>query len=252
MQLPPTEMGSRRTPGSGRPIRVFILAEIRFYREGLARFLSAQPGLQVVGTAVDVASAVEFAGRTRFDVVLLDLAMRAALDAAAVLAGVAPASRIVALGIYEDEGEVVSLAEVGVSGFVARDASLDDLSRAVKSAASGETLCSPRVAAMLARRVSSLARQQLAQPAEIPLTRRQLEIVGLIGEGLANKVIARRLCIEVPTVKNHVHNILERLGVQRREDAVRAVRSLATRAPSAGAPGEHLDRAVGVGERRLQ
>lgn len=226
MQPPPTEMGSRGTRQPGSQIRVFVLAEIRFYREGLARFLSAQPGVEVVGTAQDAAITVDSFRRTRLDVVLLDLAGTAGVDAARALAAVAPAAGIVALAVGEDEREVVSLAEAGVSGFVARDASLDELRRAVESAASGESRCSPRVTAMLARRVSSLARQMLAEPAEVPLTRRQLEIVGLIGKGLANKEIAQRLVIEVSTVKNHVHSILERLEVQSRDDAVGAVRAL--------------------------
>jgi DNA-binding NarL/FixJ family response regulator len=87
------------------------------------------------------------------------------------------------------------------------------------------------VAAVLARRVSVLSQQVLAEPAGIPLTRRQLDIVRLIGEGLPNKAIAQRLFIGVPTVKNHVHNILERLEVHRREDAVSAVRALSAAAP---------------------
>jgi DNA-binding NarL/FixJ family response regulator len=79
---------------------------------------------------------------------------------------------------------------------------------------------------MLTRRVASLAGQVLPHRADVPLTRRQLEIVSLIDEGLPNKAIAQQLLIEVPTVKNHVHNILERLGVHRREDAVSTVRRL--------------------------
>ena len=125
----------------------------------------------------------------------------------------------------EEEEEVIPLAEAGVDGFVSRDASLEDLCQAVKSAAAGETRCSPRIAAMLAHRVATLARQ-LPERELIPLTRRQLEIVRLIDEGLPNKAIAQRLFIEVPTVKNHVHNILQRLDVKHREDAALEVRKL--------------------------
>jgi two-component system nitrate/nitrite response regulator NarL len=225
------DIGTRcRSQPSGRT-SLFILAEICFYREGLARFFSALSRVEVVGTAADARVAVELARRLWVDVILIDIGMPASVDASRMLATVAPEAGIVALGVREDEREVISLAEAGVSGFVARDASLEELARAVESAAKSETRCSPRVAAMLARRVSVLAREVVCAPAKIPLTRRQLEIVELIGEGLPNKAIARQLFIELPTVKNHVHNILERLGVDRREDAVSAVRALSVGAP---------------------
>lgn len=203
---------------------MFIVAEVRFYREGLAGFLSGHLDVEVVGTAADAASALDAACRLRCDVILLDMAMSASFEAARALAAAVPGGEVVALGVREDEREVISLAEAGVSGFVAREASLQELLGAVQSAAVGEARCSPRVAAILARRVSFFARGVVDESAAIPLTRRQLEIVSLIEQGLPNKVIAQRLFIELPTVKNHVHNILERLGVDRREDAASAVR----------------------------
>lgn len=157
MESPAPIIGSSGGPEPEERTRVFILAEARFYREGLARFLSRQPGFEVVGTAEHAAEAVDLARRLRFDVVLLDMAMSAEIDAARMLTAVAPAAGIVALGVGEDEREVVSLAEAGVSGFVARDASLEEVSRAVASAATGETWCSLRVAAILAHRVSIIA-----------------------------------------------------------------------------------------------
>jgi two-component system nitrate/nitrite response regulator NarL len=219
--------GSRRvgSPEIREVTRLVIVAEIRFYREGLAMFFRDRDGFEVAGTAEDVASAADLARLVHFDVALLDMATPSALDAIEVLRATVPTDGIVALGVREDEHEVVSLAEAGVDGFVSRDASLEDLSRAVESAARGETRCSPRIAGMLARRVATLA-HQVIERADIPLTRRQLEVVKLIDEGLPNKAIAQRLFIEVPTVKNHVHNILQRLGVHHREDAALAVRRL--------------------------
>ena len=203
-----------------------ILAEIRFYREGLALFFADHDGFVVEGTAEDLAGAVDLARRVRFDVALVDVSIPETLESIQALRAAASTAGVVVLGIREDEPEVIALAEAGVDGFVSRDASLDDLSRAVESAAKGETRCSPRVAGMLTRRVASLAGQVLPHRADVPLTRRQLEIVRLIGDGLPNKAIAQQLLIEVPTVKNHVHNILERLGVHHREDAVSTVRRL--------------------------
>ena len=225
------DVGTRCGSQPGDRTSLFILAEVCFYREGLAQYFSGLSGVEVVGTAADARVAVDLARRLWVDVVLIDIGMPASVDASRMLARVAPDAGIVALGMREDESEVISLAEAGVSGFVARNASLEELARAVESAGNGETRCSPRVAAMLARRVSVLAREVVSEQAKIPLTRRQLEIVELIGEGLPNKAIAKRLFIELPTVKNHVHNILERLGVDRREDAVSAVRALSVGAP---------------------
>ena len=207
-------------------VRLFIVAEVRFYREGLALFFGDRPSVEVVGTSTDVAIAVRLAAQQAVDVVLLDLHVSHCVGAARRLLNAAPALKIVAVGLCEDEREVIALAEAGISGFVAREASLADLGRAFDSAATGETRCSPRVAAILARRVSILAHHITADRTDVPLTARQLEIVQLIGEGLSNKAIAQRLFIEVPTVKNHVHNILERLGVARRTEAVTAIRGM--------------------------
>jgi two-component system nitrate/nitrite response regulator NarL len=220
----PDESGGR--PEAHQVPRLVIVAEIRFYREGLALIFGDQDGFEVAGSAEDVSSAVDLARHVHFDVALLDMAMPGALTTIEILRAAAPTGGIVALGVREEEGEVVSLAEAGVDGFVSRDASLEDLYRAVESAARGETRCSPRVAGMLARRVATLAHQALPERAAIPLTRRQFEVVKLIDEGLPNKVIAQRLFIEVPTVKNHVHNILGRLGVHHREEIGAAVRRL--------------------------
>jgi len=154
--------------------RLVIVAEIRFYREGLALFFRAQDSFEVTGTAEDVSSVAALTRQVRFDVALLDMAMNEALATIVVLKAAAPTAGIVALGVREEEREVVSLAEAGVDGFVSRDASLDDVSRAVESAARGETRCSPRVAGMLARRVASLAHQVLLPDRTgVPLTRRR-------------------------------------------------------------------------------
>jgi two-component system nitrate/nitrite response regulator NarL len=217
--------GFRRRGGT----RLVILTEVRFYREGLARFFTSRGGFELVGTAGHVADVVEIARHARFDVVLVDMATAGTPEAIRVIRACVPAVGIVAIGVREEEHEVIALAEAGAFGFMSRDASLEELSAGVQSAARNESPCSARVAAMLARRITMLAEQLPADRGGIPLTRRQLEVVELIGEGLPNKAIAQRLFIEVPTVKNHVHNILARLGVHHREEAASAVRRLSTR-----------------------
>ena len=206
-----------------------ILTEVRFYREGLARFFASRGDFELVGTAGHVADVVEIARGARFDVVLVDIAAAGTPEAIRVIRACAPTAGIVAIGVREEEQEVIALAEAGAFGFMSRDTSLEELYAGVQCAARDESPCSARVAAMLARRITTLADQLPTDRGAIPLTRRQLEIVELIGEGLPNKAIAQRLFIEVPTVKNHVHNILARLGVHRRDEAASAVQRLTTR-----------------------
>jgi two-component system nitrate/nitrite response regulator NarL len=219
--------GSSRpqAPESRRRTRVVILAEIRFYREGLALFFADRDDFEVAGTAEEVVGAVELGLRDAVDVVLVDMAAASTPQVVRVLKRRLPMVGVVALGVPEAEQEVVPLAEAGITGLVSREASLEELSDAVASAAEGETRCSARVAAMLMRRVAALS-DRFPEEEHIPLTKRQLEVVRLIDEGLPNKAIAQRLFIELPTVKNHVHNILERLGVERREEAASAVKRL--------------------------
>jgi two-component system, NarL family, nitrate/nitrite response regulator NarL len=161
------------------------------------------------------------------DVVLLDMALENSWLTARALHEALPRTAIVALAIPESEGHVLGCAEAGICGYVTRDGSLEDLLTTVVRAANGEAFCSPRIAAGLFRRVAALSS---AGPARAPgspsarLTGREVEVVGLIDDGLSNKQIARRLCIEVPTVKNHVHSILDKLGASSRGEAAARVR----------------------------
>jgi DNA-binding NarL/FixJ family response regulator len=131
-----------------------------------------------------------------------------------------PGVPIVALGVPDVEGDVLACAEAGIAGYVTREASLEELVAVVRSAVQGELRCSPRIAAGLLRRLSALSEHGPSAP-RVRLTARQREIVRLIGQDLSNKEIAHRLGIEVATVKNHVHNLLEKLNVHRRTAAVR-------------------------------
>ena len=202
-------------------IRVFIVTPIRLYQDGLASALAGTPGIEVVGSASGCDEALARVRELAPDVVLVDTAGTEGVATVRALAGVG--SAVIVLAVPEHEDEILRWAEAGVAGYVTRDGSLDDLLAMVGSVARGETLCSPRVAASLFRRVAALAAEQGAQPLS-RLTSRELQIVGLIGEGLSNKEIARQLHIELATVKNHVHNILEKLQVKRRGEVAARLR----------------------------
>ena len=205
-------------------IYVLIVADIRLYREGLAQVLARAAQIRIVKTAANVDEALGDVGELRPDVVLLDMASPEALSAVRVISESFPEVKVVALGVDEVEIDVVACAEAGVAGYVLREGSVEDLVTTVESAACGELRCSPHMAATLFRRLAQLAAEQHPDPERAHLTKREREVLRLIDEGLTNKEVASRLYIEVATVKNHVHNIIEKLGVRTRGEAAARMR----------------------------
>ena len=210
---------------------VFILSDIRLLREGLVSALSLHSSIAVVGSA-ELATAPSNIGAAGADVLLLDIVSPHGLDAALPIREALPDLKIVAIAVAEVDKEVMACAEAGVSGFVSRDGSIQDVVAAVNCAVRGELVCSPRAAAMLLSRVGTLAARRSALPENGTLTRREHEIVSLVSEGLSNKEIARQLRIQNATVKNHIHSILGKLHVRRRGEVAQYLR----RAGSRGAP----------------
>jgi DNA-binding NarL/FixJ family response regulator len=205
-------------------VRVFVVVGLRVYRDALAELLGAEPRFEVIGLARD-GSGIEEVRRLGPDVVLVDSATVESPSTIGAIVDAANGAKVVAFGVPDRETEVIALAEAGVAGFVGREQSFEDVVTAVESATRGEVFCPPKIATALLARVAALAAERRAAPVTARLTARELEIVDLIAAGLTNRQIGRRLCIEVATVKNHVHNILEKLEVEHRADAVARVRS---------------------------
>lgn len=203
---------------------ILIVADIRLYREGLAEVLTRQPAFRLTGTAADADGAIAQLQSQHPDLVLVDMAMSASAEVVRAIHESSPETKVVAISVADTEADVCACAEAGVTGYVARQASLNELVATLESAVRGEALCSPRIAGSLLRRLAELARGQPSGAPATPLTPREYEILRLLDEGLANKDIARRLGIEVATVKNHVHNILEKLQVHRRAEAAARMR----------------------------
>jgi two-component system nitrate/nitrite response regulator NarL len=201
-------------------IRVLVLGEVRLNREGIAALLAAERTLRV-STLAPTAGGVPSRAAS-VDVVVIDISALGGPSDIRRVVGTFEAP-IVVLGVPEDEHQVIAFAELGVVGFVEREAALEDLVASIVSAARGHASLPPRIATTLLRRVSSLAARR-SSPEIAALTMREREVVELIAEGLSNKEIAARLSIELATVKNHVHNILEKLEVSRRTDAVARLR----------------------------
>lgn len=209
-------------------IRVVLVAGVRLYREGLAAELRAHSGLTLVGCAADFDSAVTSVRAAAPDVVLVDAKTPRTTELVSALKGIHPATHVIAFAVDENEQDLELCVEAGVSGFVTRDVTVHGLVAAIQSAVRGELSCSPRMAAMLFRRVSALSSVvqtvRTARSLLASLTKREREIAAYLASGSSNKEIGRELHIEITTVKNHVHHILQKLQVTSRSAAAARVR----------------------------
>ena len=218
MDLP--DLSGPRAPAAAPEVRTVVAASVRLYRDGISQSLARSPGVRVVGVASDAHETLSLLSQGAPDVVLLDVSMHGALGLVRAVASAVPGVKVVAFAVDDEhEDAVLACVEAGVAGWVGRDGSMEDLVRAVVSAARGELVCSARVAALLSRRVAALAGQRRGVPPAAQLTPREVEIGELLSRGLSNKHIARTLSLQLATVKNHVHNILEKLNVRTRGEA---------------------------------
>ena len=203
---------------------VIIVSNVLLYREGLAASLARDGRLQVLA-ALNASDALVALASYSPDVLLLDASMDRALSLARMLRTTRPMLRIVGFGIAGGAASLVACAESGIAAFVDCNGTVSELVAAVEGAIRGELRCSPRVTAMMCDRLASLAGERI-ESAE-PLTRREREVAALVAEGLSNKEIALDLRIGPATVKNHVHNILDKLGIRRRAAVAGKLRELA-------------------------
>jgi len=205
-------------------IRVLVVGDVRLYREGIAASLEHRPDLDIVCTARPH-DAVRRADECDPDVMVLDMSTTGSIELVRQVAGSMPQTKVVAFAVEETEHDVLLCAEAGAAGYVAPDGTLDDLVNTIRSVARGELLCSPRIAATLFRALRVQAPETSVDRLALTLTAREREIAPLLERGLSNKEIASQLNIEVATVKNHVHNLLEKLQVGSRGEAAARLRS---------------------------
>jgi two-component system nitrate/nitrite response regulator NarL len=202
-------------------IRLAIVAEVRLYRDGLRQILCRRDDIEIVLTAADGQAALPRLTDAKPDVVLFDVRPAEAQQGLRELAAARSSFHVVALGVADDEDDIVMWAEAGVDGYVTSNNSVQEAINVILSVARDEMPCSPRAAAALLKHIAVLANERSDA---VELTTRELQIVRLIERGLSNKEIGRQLCIELATVKNHVHNILAKLEVGSRREAVAHVR----------------------------
>jgi two-component system, NarL family, nitrate/nitrite response regulator NarL len=202
-------------------VRVFVASDVRVYREAIAHLISTEDSLKLVGAAATAESASRLRDGARPDVVLVDAIQRADLKLAREISSAAGDAYVVALVAPERE-DLLGWAGAGVSGLLSWEASQEELVESLRRAARGGSPCSPDVAEALLRRVRENPRGDFAFGGS--LTEREAQVAELVADGLSNKAIASRLSIELATVKNHVHSILEKLRVHSRGEAAAKLR----------------------------
>ncbi len=214
-------------PRSATHIRLVIASPVRLVREGLVATLRGRDRIVVVAAVGLDQEGVATIVTTELDVVLVDLGQTDAVTAARLLRAARPEAKLVAFALDEIDTDVFACAAAGFSSYVPRESSADELHRALLDAFDGRMSCAPHIAAAMFRRLADLL--VVADPrASLPsLTSRESEVLALTEEGYSNKEIARQLTISSATVKNHMHNILQKLQVERRGQAVARLRASA-------------------------
>jgi DNA-binding NarL/FixJ family response regulator len=202
------------------PIKILIAVAVRLYRDGLAAALSAQPSLCITGTAATSLEARAAVHQAVPDVVIVDVSLEDVRELMRALRSECSNSRILAFAVEDDITAILSYAEAGADGFVTANGSVSELVEAIERITAGELLCSPKVAAQLLRRAAHQPRAASGHDAGPSLTGREGQVFSLLKEGQSNKEIAGALHISEATVKNHVHNVLRKLQVSTRGQAV--------------------------------
>ena len=206
-------------------IHVLIVHEYPLMGDIICKVIEGEPDIHVDGLASSIEETKDLLTRKPIDVVLISprLPENGSIKLTRILVRRIPAVRIIILGISESREQVLQYIEAGASGYVVRESSVDDLLNVIRAAHEGKALISPEIALVLIHRVKTLSgaymEAGISPPDITSLTARELEVLHLMANQLSNQEIADQLFIGLGTVKNHVHNILDKLGVTNREEA---------------------------------
>jgi two-component system NarL family response regulator len=210
--------------GPGEPIRVLVVDDHALFRRGLQMVLEQEEDIEVVGEAGDGAEAVERATDAVPDIVLMDVRMpkRGGIDACTAIKDAVPSAKIIMLTISDEEADLYDAIKAGASGYLLKEISIEEVAAAIRAVNEGQSLISPSMASKLLTEFASMIkrtddRQQVPTPR---LTDREMEVLKLVAKGLNNRDIAKQLFISENTVKNHIRNILEKLQLHSRMEAV--------------------------------
>ena len=206
-------------------INLLLVNETLLMGNVIAAALEGEPDINIVGCVISIDEALDIVREKEVDVALVSTRLPdlGALKLTNAITELKPSTKVLALGLTEEKQNVLRYVEAGATGYVLKDDSLEDLIETVRAAQDGKVFVSPQIAAAIMERLSGLARLFSDVENNITnatdLTARELEVLKLISEGRTNQQIAESLVIEVGTVKNHVHNILDKLNVSSRREA---------------------------------
>ena len=205
-------------------IRLHLVDDQEMVRAGLRLILSAEDDLEIVGEAPDGRAGVEAARTLAPDVVLMDVRMPKVngIEAAAQIRADLPTTKILMLTVSDEEEDLYEAIKAGANGYLLKEISVEEVAEAIRAVMQGQSLISPSMASKLLSEFNALVRraedrQQFPAPA---LTNREIEVLRLVAKGMSNREIAEELYISENTVKNHVRNILEKLHLHNRMEAV--------------------------------
>ena len=219
-------MAEEQAPSAEPPekLRVLLVDDHALFRRGLLGVLSDERDIEVVGEAGDGAEAVERAQELMPDIVLMDVRMprRSGIEATEEIRDIVPHVKVLMLTVSDEESDLYDAIKAGASGYLLKEIATDEVADAVRSVWAGQSRISPSMASKLLSEFAAMSKKS-REGSELPapkLTDREMEVLGLLAEGLNNKDIAKQLFISENTVKNHVRNILDKLHMRSRMEAV--------------------------------
>jgi DNA-binding NarL/FixJ family response regulator len=203
-------------------IKVIIVDDHPLVREGITKILSLEPCIRVIGEAEDGAQAIELSRNTDADVILMDINMPNinGITATKTIKGEKPDVHIIALTIHDQEDYLFELIKCGISGYVLKDVCPDELIKTIKDVTEGQAFIPPSLTPKIFEEFNRLSKKQVeGSQNTYDLTNRELEVLEQIAQGLSNREIADILYISEKTVRNHITNIFQKLGVSDRTQA---------------------------------
>jgi two-component system NarL family response regulator len=209
----------------GHAINLLLVNETRLMGNVIAAALEGESDINVVACTTNIDEAMQIVREQNVDVALVSTRLpdQGALKLTSTITEFKPSTKVLALGLTEEKQHVLRYVEAGATGYILKDDSLEGMIETIRAAQDGKVFVSPQIAAAIMERLATLARLFSDVESSITdtteLTARELEVLKLVGEGQTNQQIAEHLVIEVGTVKNHVHNILDKLHVSSRGEA---------------------------------